>query len=272
MDTNKDNFASLPMEEKMVFLKEQRKPEYREEIIAKNLVNVKILIAGSVNNDTFIIQSINTIEELDRICNTLAKRVREWYGYYFPELSYSIEDNEIFIKRIIQKSKKEFMQELELNVSMGPELLEKDLDAIMSFVRQVNDMYLEGDNIIKYLEDVMKEYTPNIYAVTGALIGAKLLDKARSLKHLSQMPSSTVQLLGAEQALFRHLRNKRIRPPKHGFILSHPLVMNASREQKGSMARVLAAKISIASKIDYFKGEFLGDKLLEEVEKHSRRK
>jgi len=113
----------------------------------------------------------------------------------------------------------------------------------------------------------MMAYCPNIYSLTGGLIGAKLLEKAKSLRHMAFLPSSTIQLLGAEKALFRHLRNKKIRPPKHGLILSHPTVMDAKRTDRGAAARMFAAKISIAAKVDYFHGEFIGDRLREELEK-----
>jgi nucleolar protein 56 len=259
------NFNDLGTEEKSLYLSERRKPEYREEIIRQNLILVKQAISATVSEDTFIIQGINTVEELDKVCNTLVKRVREWYGYYFPEMGKNIEDNEVFIKTLLQKSKSEFMQEHNIDISMGPEISDTNLNMILGFARQANNLFVERANIINYLEDVMKVYCPNIHAVTGALIGAKLLEKAGSLKHMSRMPSSTIQLLGAEQALFRHLRNRKIRPPKHGFILSHPFVMNASRSDKGQHARLLAAKISIASKIDFFKGEFIGDKLRERL-------
>ena len=81
------SFNDLTDVEKSSYLKERRKPEHKADIIAENLALVKSMIAASVNEDTFIIQTINTIEELDSVCNTLIKRVREWYGYYFPELS-----------------------------------------------------------------------------------------------------------------------------------------------------------------------------------------
>jgi nucleolar protein 56 len=113
----------------------------------------------------------------------------------------------------------------------------------------------------------MMNYCPNIYSLTGGLIGAKLLEKTKSLRHMAFLPSSTIQLLGAEKALFRHLRNKKIRPPKHGLILSHPLVMDAKRADRGAAARMFAAKISIAARVDYFHGEFIGDQLREELEK-----
>ena len=252
-------------------LQELRKPEYKEKLINANILLVKKIVAESVNEDTHIIQAINSVEELDKICNTLVKRIREWYGYYYPELGRRIDDNQVFIKRILEKSKSEFMLENEETVSMGPEIAQKDIDIILSFSRQIDDMYLERNKLITYIDNIMMNYCPNVYTLTGAITGAKLLEKAKSLKHLAMLPSSTIQLLGAEKALFRHLRNKKIRPPKHGLILSHPFLMDAKRDKKGTAARLFAAKISIAAKVDYFRGEFIGDKLREDLEKQLKR-
>jgi len=257
-------------------LKELRWPQYREKLINANILLVKRIVAESVSTDTHIIQSINAIGELDKICNTLVKRVREWYGYYYPELSHDTPDNEQFIKRVLQKTKEEHMIELDHKESMGPmigaSITENDLNMILGFARQVDDMYLERERLITYIDNTLMAYCPNMYTITGGLIGAKLLEKAKSLRHLAMMPSSTIQLLGAEKALFRHLRNKNIRPPKHGLILSHSFVMNAKRNGKGAAARMLAAKISIAAKVDYFKGEFVGDQLKEDLDKKAELK
>jgi nucleolar protein 56 len=248
-------------------LRELRWPQYREKLIHANLLLVKRIVAESVNADTHISQAINAIAELDKICNTLVKRVREWYGYYYPELSNNTPDNEQFIKRVLQKTKEEYMIEFNEKESMGPNISETDLNMILMFARQVDDMYAEREKLINYIDNTMMAYCPNVYSLTGGLIGAKLLEKAHSLKHLAFLPSSTIQLLGAEKALFRHLRNKKIRPPKHGLILSHPMVMDAKRADRGTAARMFAAKISIAARVDYFHGEFIGDQLREELEK-----
>ena len=252
-------------------LKELRWPQYREKLIHANLLLVKRIVAESVSTDTHIIQSINTVAEIDKICNTLVKRTREWYGYYYPELSRNYPDNEMFIKEVLSKTKEEHMAQHNESESMGPmiglTITETDLNMILAFARQVDDMYLEREKLINYIDNTLMAYCPNMYTLTGALIGAKLLEKAKSLKHLAMMPSSTIQLLGAESALFRHLRNKKIRPPKHGLIISHPFVMNAPRNKKGVAARKFAAKISIAARVDYFHGEFIGDQLKENLEK-----
>jgi len=264
------NLSANPWGISNLLLKELRWPQYREKLIHSNLLFVKRVISESVNTDNHIIQSINAVGELDKICNTLVKRIREWYGYYYPELSHDIADNEIFIKKILQKSKSEYMLEREESYSMGPDISETDLNMLLGFARQVDDLYLQRANLINYIDNTMMAYCPNMYTITGGLVGAKLLEKAKSLKHLAFMPSSTIQLLGAEKALFRHLRNKRIRPPKHGLILSHSFVMNAKRSNKGAAARALAAKISIAARVDYFKGEFIGDTLKEELDKKGK--
>jgi len=254
-----------------LLLKELRWPQYREKLIHSNLLLVKKVVSESVSTDTHIIQSINAVGELDKVCNTLVKRVREWYGYYYPELSRNNPDNEMFIKEVLQKTKEEHMIENNETGSMGPmigaSITENDLNMILAFARQVDDLYLEREKLINYIDNTLMVYCPNMYTLTGGLIGAKLLEKAKSLKHLAMLPSSTIQLLGAEKALFRHLRNKKVRPPKHGLILSHPFVMNAPRNKKGAAARMFAAKISIAARVDYFKGEFIGDQLKEELEK-----
>ncbi len=248
-------------------LLEHRKPEYKAQMLADAFILVKRQLSDAVSEDTFIIQAISSIGDLDRICNTLTKRMREWYGYYYPEFAHKVQDNEAFIRRIIQKSKSELMTEYSHTEPADSKFKEKDINEMINLAKRINDLYDEREKLITYIDNIMLTYCPNVYTITGAIIGAKLLEKAGSLKHLSQMPSSTVQLLGAEKALFRHLRNKKIRPPKHGLILSHNLVIGAPRNKKGTAARVLAAKISIAAKVDYFHGEFIGDTLLENLKK-----
>jgi nucleolar protein 56 len=80
-------------------------------------------------------------------------------------------------------------------------------------------------------------------------------------------PASTIQLLGAEKALFRHLKNKKYQSPKFGVLHDHPLVLKAKRNERGRIARILADKICIAAKVDYFKGKYVGDKLLADLER-----
>ncbi len=111
----------------------------------------------------------------------------------------------------------------------------------------------------------MGEIAPNIKELAGPLLGARLIAKAGGLKKMAELPASTIQVLGAEKALFRHL-TKGTRPPKHGILFQHPWVRNAKRWQRGKIARSLAAKLAIAAKEDYFEGRFIADKLKKELE------
>ena len=127
------------------------------------------------------------------------------------------------------------------------------------------DIEVAWDSILKYLEKLMKRCCPNILEIAGTTIGAKLILIASGLKRLSGFPASTVQLLGAEKALFRHMTNKKFRPPKYGVIMQHQFIQSAKKQDKGKIARLLADKLSIAAKVDYFKGKFIGDKLKKEI-------
>jgi nucleolar protein 56 len=111
----------------------------------------------------------------------------------------------------------------------------------------------------------MKEEAPNVNAVCGSVIGARLIASAGGLRRLAEFPSSTVQILGAEKALFAHLK-KGVKPPKYGVLFQHPAVHSAPFDKRGKIARKIASKTSSAAKIDYFKGEFAGERLAKELE------
>ncbi len=145
---------------------------------------------------------------------------------------------------------------------MGANLKEKDVSAILLLATQINNFYKLKKHYEDYLKELEKETCPNFATVGGITIAAKLISHAGSLKRLTEMPASTIQILGAEKALFRHMRNKRRNlPPKFGMIHEHQLILKSKEEMHGKAARALADKLSIAVKIDYFKGKFIGDKL-----------
>jgi len=231
----------------------------------KNISLAKKKIRESVSEDDFVIHTISNIDELAKITNVLTKRLRNWYELYLPEFSKKVSDNESFVKLILRKKKKELTQEMKLKQSMGKDLSNKDLKPMMELALRVNSLYNLRDELKSYLEEVMNSYCKNLFTITGTLLGAKLIEEGGSLKRLAMMPSSTIQMLGAEKALFRHLRTGA-KPPKHGIILQHPLVASAKKANRGKYSRSLADKISIAVKADYFKGKFIGDKLKKELE------
>jgi len=233
----------------------------------KNLQLTKYDIKNSVNNDILIAQAINSVEELDKAINLLVKRLREWYGLYNPEFSMATENHEKFVEEILEKEKAELLKEIQvkLNDSIGADLEQEDLEPIRSFTSQIHNLYQLRKAQIDYISILMDELCPNTKAVCGVLVGAKLIEHAGSLKRLSEMPASTIQILGAEKALFRHMKTGA-KPPRHGVIVHHTLIAKAPDRMHGKIARTLADKIAIASKVDYFQGQFIGDKLKKELE------
>jgi nucleolar protein 56 len=231
----------------------------------KNLEIAKKAVKDSVNPDLFIINCVNNVEELQRIANNLSKRLREWYSLYFPELDKKILEHDNYVKLVLKADKKELVRELRLKDEMGAHFEMRDLEPVLSLASAISDLMRESHLLEEYLDKTMKAYCPNLTYLAGSLIGGKLLREAGSLKRLAMMRSSTIQLLGAEKALFRHIRTGA-KPPKYGYLLQHQLVQKAKRQDRGKAARALADKIFLAVRIDYFKGTFIADKLLRELE------
>ncbi|MFP4567824.1 MAG: hypothetical protein ACLFN8_02675 [Candidatus Woesearchaeota archaeon] len=225
-----------------------------KELREKALSDVKIKIKDSVNKDLMIINAINNMEELDKSFNVIVGRLREWFLLKNPELEHKVEDNQRFVEIIITQDYSK--------TEMGSDLSLRDNEAIMSLAMLAQGMQKTKEFLADYLDEVMNEHCKNVLALAGSTIGARLLREAGSLKRLASLQSGTIQLLGAEKALFRHIKTKA-RPPKHGYIVNHPVVMGA--RDKGKAARALADKISMTARLDYFKGEFLGHKYLEDL-------
>ncbi len=234
----------------------------------KNIQLTKLDIKNSVSSDVLIIQAIRSIEETDKAISLLVKRLREWYGLYNPEFTMSAENNEKFTEEILDKEKNELLKKLNLNNegSIGAELKQEDIKPIKSLAHQIHNLYKLRKSQDEYISAMMDGLCPNMKAVCGSILGAKLIEHAGSLKKLSEMPASTIQILGAESALFRHMRTGA-NPPRHGIIANHPLIAKAPDKMRGRIARALADKIAIAVKVDYFQGKFVGDKLRQGLEK-----
>ncbi len=231
--------------------------EFHKEFRKKNIEISKKLVKESVNDDNFVIQTVSNIEELDKIINMMVKRLREWYSLQNPELDHDIYDNEEYVNQITKKTKKKD--------SMGADLKKTDLDPILKLTKETLNLFELRKQQNEYLEKIMIKNYPNIQAIAGTNIAAKMLARAGSLRRLMGFPASTIQLLGAEKSFFRHLKTHS-RSPKYGYLLQHPIISQAKKSMHGKIARAIASKISIAVKVDYFKGKFIGDKLRKELE------
>lgn len=263
-----DLSSDYGMETERKIMRKLDDSKYHKDLYKENLSLIKKQIRESVSDDNFIIQTIGSIDELDKASNILAKRLREWYELYNPEFSNSISSHEKFTELILKKSKKELLKEIKIDTddSMGSDLAEVDLNQIKEVAKSLMNLYELRLKHEKYVEKIMGRAAPNVNEITGSMIGARLIAQAGSILRLSEFPASTVQLLGAEKALFRHMKTGA-RCPKFGVIFMHPLIATAKKDVQGKIARILADKISIAAKVDYFKGDFVGDKLLSQVKK-----
>ena len=236
--------------------------------VKENLAQTKQDVKRSVTADNHIVHAVNLLEELDTLINTVVKRLREWYELWNPEFSKSIQSHEKICELIVTKKNEDLLKEINIDRkhSMGAEIAARDQDAILQLARRCRDLYTLRNSTQTYAESLLQENYPNLCAVAGSAIAGKLLGHAGTGRRLVMMPASTIQLLGAEKALFRHMRNKRSPPPKYGLLFQHPFVQSARKSEQGKHARALADKLSMAVKIDYFKGVYCGDRLKKELE------
>ncbi len=263
---SKIRLDSLPAEKTTEALLHLKNKKYFQEFYEKNIKLTKRAVKESVTDDQLIIQTIANINEVDKAANLFTKRLREWYGLYFPELSERITSHEKFVELICGKTKAALMSELKFKESMGAELEKRHTDEILLLAKQVQELWELRKKHETYLEALMKKYSPNLLELAGTTIGAKLIELGKGLKHLALLPASTIQMLGAEKALFRHIKTGS-KSPKYGIIINHPLVQNSKKEEKGKAARMLADKLSLCARLDYFKCRFKANEYKKELEK-----
>jgi nucleolar protein 56 len=210
-------------------------------------------------------------------------RIREWFGLHYPELDRLLDKHETYARLVVNlgtrenftaeileqeglpKAKSQTLAEVAL-ASMGADIGNEDLAQIQAMCRNVLELYSLRQSLEKYVDSVMDEVAPNTKTIAGSLLGARLIAIAGGLINLAKLPASTIQVLGAEKALFRSLKTKA-RPPKHGIIFQHPMIHDAKRWQRGKIARALAGKLSIAARVDAFNGKYAGDELKADLDK-----
>jgi len=244
-------------------------------------------------SDNMIIQSIALLDQLDKDVNLFSMRIREWYSYHFPELVKIVNDNYMFAKCVkLLKNRKEMLEksneadiissleEIVMDsakakavydaskMSMGMDVSPVDLLNIDMFATRVIALADYRKMVSSYLQDKMALVAPNLATLIGDTVGARLISHAGSLTNLAKYPASTVQILGAEKALFRALKTKG-NTPKYGLIFHSSFIGRAGSKNKGRISRFLANKCSIASRIDCFSEistKLYGEKLKEQVE------
>ena len=244
--------------------------------VSVELTKMRVRKAGE-KRDLVVAQGIQTIDDVDKTVNLFMGRIREWYGLHFPELDRIVEKHETYARLVVDLGRRDkfTVENLEkedlpknkaeqiamvAEKSMGADLEDDDLAQIQTLCKNALQLYDMRQKLEGYMDSTMDEVAPNIKALAGSLLGARLIALTGGLINLAKMPASTVQVLGAEKALFRSLKTGA-RPPKHGIIFQHTLIHEGKRWQRGKIARALAGKLAIAARSDAFSGNYIGDGL-----------
>jgi len=215
-----------------------------------------------------IIQAVNLLEDLDKELNNYAMRLREWYGWHFPELGKIITDNIIYAQAVILIGMRTHVKDLSIEamveimpqeiaeqvkeaaeISMGTEILEDDEHHLKTLAKSVVEISDYRQNLGEYLKNRMAAVAPNLTILVGELVAAKLIAHSGSLMNLAKQPASTIQILGAEKALFRALKTKK-NTPKYGLIYNASIVGQAKNPLKGKVSRTLANKCALCVRYD----------------------
>jgi nucleolar protein 56 len=250
--------------------------------VTMEMAKLRVKVAVE-KRDLLVAQAIQTLDDLDRTINLFMSHVREWYGIHFPELDRLLDKHETYARLVLELGSRENFTTEKLEAqeiskakaeqitkaaekSMGADITETDLTQIQDLCKDVISLYQLRQTLEEYLDKTMEEVAPNIKALVGSLLGARLIALSGGLTNLAKMPASTIQVLGAEKALFRSLKTGT-KPPKHGIIFQHTYLHEAKRWHRGKIARALAGKLAIAARIDAFGGRQIGEELKADVEK-----
>jgi len=247
--------------------------------VEEQVIKERVSQFGS-KGDVEVVQTIETLDILKKSISLFSTRMREWYGLHFPELTDKLVEDNVLIAKLIsvlgkrdnftyEKINQEFgFKEARIKVlqnlasqSMGADI---DLRIIKKYANEILSLDDFRQELEVHLDTLMERVAPNLLALVGGLVGAKLIAKAGSLKKLAFMPASRIQLLGAEKALYRFLKTGEKRP-KHGLIFQWNLIRGSKPWNRGKISRLISGKIGICSKVDYFEGEFVADVLSKEI-------
>ncbi len=249
----------------------------REAFLKKAKQGVKTAFA---RRDLQVMQAVRSIDDLDKAKNVLYTRTLEWFKLNFPEID--VQNEETFCRIVAVFGKKEKLEYntlaeivgevkaaelIELSEkSFGADMPDADAEALKQLAAGALNLFETRKAIEKYTESAAAEAFPNLCHLLEPLLAARLVTLAGGAERIAKMPASTIQLLGAEKALFKHL-HKGSKPPKHGVIFQCPWVRNASEGNRGKIARTLASKLALAARADFYTGNFIANKLKTDMEK-----
>ena len=210
-------------------------------------------LVGKIKRDRILIQASNSLEELKKTTNLYVERLYEWYTLHYPESKHTQRQ---IVDLILSKD------------TSTSEIPEEDRNILLSFAKIIYEIENQKKNTENYVSETAKEIMPNTCSVMDPLLATRLLALAGSLEKMSKMTASSIQLLGAEKALFRHLKRQG-KSPKYGIIFIDPRIQSVPADKKGKVARILASYLMKATRIDYYSGR-REPSLKEDMEKELR--
>lgn len=243
---------------------------FRESLLKDALVRLAELKSReAVGGDRHLMEAIATYDSAQEQLNQLDLRLHSWFGLHYPELGDILKGMDYSKAVSALGDRKSIQDEHGLHdISIGVDFIAGERERLMALASGMLYLSELSEKTGDFIDTRAAEEFPNLSKLLGAKLACRLVKEAGGLERLSSFPSGTVQLIGAEKALFRHLKQKK-RPPKHGLIFQHPLVHGLPREKRGRISRFLAAKAVIAARLDRFHGEDIGDRLKAEVEKRA---
>lgn len=210
-----------------------------------------VISRGLAGKDAYLMQSVKALDDLSEAYNAVTERLAEWYSIHFPEQDMRPRELADFI---LQYGSKELSSGVAARGSIGAPMNAGDVEAVRGLASTAGALFEERNALEEYIKSGMEELAPNLSNVLGPVLGARLIARAGGIGKLAVMPASTIQVMGAGEALFKHLKSGTP-SPKHGLIYKHPLISGAPKAVRGRISRMIAGKAVIAARIDYFSGE-----------------
>lgn len=253
---------------------------FRKKLISRTKEQVTEQLSGK---EISVVKAVNLSEDLDSAFNLFAEQLIDWHSYNFPELKRIVRDNGQYLRLVFKMgSRKNFSKEKVAAIlsnpqkaddiakraieSIGAEFDKEEEKEIKELSQAALGLQEQKETLSIFLEQKMNSMMPSTSTLLGYILAAKMLARAGTVRKMAFMPSSKIQVLGAEKALYAHVKTGS-KPPKHGIIFQHPLISTAKKENRGKIARALASKISLAAKKDFFGSKNDGAQLRKELEK-----
>ncbi|HLC77299.1 MAG TPA: hypothetical protein VJH04_03795 [archaeon] len=220
-------------------------------------------LQGFIGRDRLVVQSIRTLDDLARSINVFAERLYEWYSLHYPEMK-----NVNVVDLVAKYGRRDNISDF--RGSVGVDLTDEDEIVLKEFASTIKHLELQKKRMERYVSSAVIDIAPNFSSLIDPLLAARLIAAAGSLEKIARMPAPTIQLLGAEKALFRHLKQHG-KSPKYGVIYNSSLIQNAPLEHKGKVARILSSKLMLAARIDYYSGRNESEKMKREMKEDLER-